>query len=189
MLLGKRPRPPIRRTTSMTGITVDLANVDAPETPSSDDITHNHQMIGDPHHALVGPEEACLNYYNNYYDISGFDGNVNGLYDQRFLAAMVSPRNNQRTSSGSNFLETAHFLRTCGLCKRRLAPGKDIYMYRGDTAFCSLECREQQMKNDERKEKSLVMASKKEDRHASPSTATSSSKAAASRKSVTLAVA
>ncbi|KAK4264892.1 hypothetical protein QN277_026011 [Acacia crassicarpa] len=45
-----------------------------------------------------------------------------------------------------------HFLRTCRLCHRRLAAGRDIYMYRGDTAFCSFECREEQMKEDERKD-------------------------------------
>ena len=45
-----------------------------------------------------------------------------------------------------------------------------LVVRRGDTAFCSLECREQQMKQDERKEKLNVVAttSKKEDRgHAS----------------------
>ncbi|KAI4383492.1 hypothetical protein MLD38_009325 [Melastoma candidum] len=45
----------------------------------------------------------------------------------------------------------AHFLEACGLCKRRLFPGRDIYMLRGDTAFCSLECREQMMKQEKRK--------------------------------------
>lgn len=47
---------------------------------------------------------------------------------------------------------------------------------RGDTAFCSLECREQQMKQDERKEKYSGMASKKEDHrhHASAQTAAAS---------------
>lgn len=29
---------------------------------------------------------------------------------------------------------------------------------RGDTAFCSIECREQQMKHDERKNKCLMVA-------------------------------
>ncbi|XP_059645086.1 FCS-Like Zinc finger 6 [Cornus florida] len=79
-------------------------------------------------------------------------------YDHRPMAT-VSPRYHGRTSAGdhthteTSTTTTAHFLRTCGLCKRRLATGRDIYMYRGDTAFCSLECREQQMKLDERKEK------------------------------------
>ena len=33
---------------------------------------------------------------------------------------------------------------------------------RGDSAFCSLECRQQQMNEDERKEKKLSLASKKQ---------------------------
>lgn len=53
-------------------------------------------------------------------------------------------------------------------------------------AFCSQECREQQMKQDARKEKGNVMiASKNEDRRASASTKSSKS----SRKSETLAAA
>ncbi|XP_038689421.1 FCS-Like Zinc finger 6-like [Tripterygium wilfordii] len=125
MLLGKRPRPPMRRTTSMTGINVDLPNNVERQEPSSD---HG-------------------------------DGAYMGLM------AMVSPRVNLQRRNSSDFAETSHFLRTCGLCKRRLTPGRDIYMYRGDTAFCSLECREQQMKQDERKETSG---------HASPSTSNKS---------------
>lgn len=30
----------------------------------------------------------------------------------------------------SDFVDTPHFLRACALCKGRLAPGRDIYMYR-----------------------------------------------------------
>ncbi|KAJ6802430.1 protein MARD1-like [Iris pallida] len=49
----------------------------------------------------------------------------------------------------------AAFLRACGLCKCRLGPGRETFIYRGDAAFCSLECREKQMHHDERKEKCL----------------------------------
>lgn len=45
----------------------------------------------------------------------------------------------------------AAFLRACGLCKCRLGPGRETFIYRGDAAFCSLECREKQMHQDERK--------------------------------------
>ncbi|KAI3462048.1 hypothetical protein Pfo_018711 [Paulownia fortunei] len=79
-------------------------------------------------------------------------GEFNG-YDH-----MLSPRYFRKNSSGDAHVETADFLRSCGLCNRRLAPGRDIYMYRGDTAFCSLECREQQMKQDERKERRATAA-------------------------------
>lgn len=45
------------------------------------------------------------------------------------------------------------FLSACYLCRRQLSHGKDIYMYRGDRAFCSVECRYQQMMSDEKKKK------------------------------------
>lgn len=83
------------------------------------------------------------------------------LVDVRYSAAataMVSPRRPRR-NSGDFQLETAHFLKACGLCNRRLRPGKDIYMYRGEIAFCSSECRQQQMALDERKEKKCSTAS------------------------------
>ncbi|CAK9174262.1 unnamed protein product [Ilex paraguariensis] len=121
MLLGKRQRPPIKRTTSMTEFSLDLSS-------------NCEAQPSDPH-----------------------DPSKKGI-DQRFLAAAgVSPRIHRRNSA--DHIETAHFLRACFLCKRRLVPGRDIYMYRGDSAFCSLECRQQQMNQDERKDK-CSMASK-----------------------------
>ncbi|KAL5556371.1 hypothetical protein UlMin_038607 [Ulmus minor] len=154
-MLGKRPRPPIKRTTSMTGITVDLTNEGEGE-PFD---------LLDHHHGVAPPPPPAL----------GVD------YQNPQLLSMISPRNHRRNSG--DFVETAHFLRTCGLCRRRLASGRDIYMYKGDTAFCSLECREKQMKQDERKEKCLA---KNLD---TTSTSTSTSKASSGTKSQTVAAA
>uniref|UniRef100_A0ACD5UV12 Uncharacterized protein n=1 Tax=Avena sativa TaxID=4498 RepID=A0ACD5UV12_AVESA len=36
----------------------------------------------------------------------------------------------------------------CALCSKRLARDSDVFMYRGDTPFCSEECREEQMQLD-----------------------------------------
>ncbi|KZV37552.1 hypothetical protein F511_42892 [Dorcoceras hygrometricum] len=44
------------------------------------------------------------------------------------------------------------FLSSCDMCKKELH-GKDIYMYRGEKAFCSTECRYRQIVIDERQEK------------------------------------
>ncbi|KAL9410282.1 hypothetical protein AB3S75_044112 [Citrus x aurantiifolia] len=41
------------------------------------------------------------------------------------------------------------FLQHCFLCKQTLLPGKDIYMYKGDRGFCSVECRCRQIFMDE----------------------------------------
>ncbi|KAL0546190.1 hypothetical protein IC582_016096 [Cucumis melo] len=71
---------------------------------------------------------------------------------------MLSPRNFRRHSV--DLQENANFLRACSLCSRPLVPGRDIYMYRGDRGFCSDECRQKQMKQDERMEK-CSLATKK----------------------------
>ncbi|KAG0480207.1 hypothetical protein HPP92_011065 [Vanilla planifolia] len=44
------------------------------------------------------------------------------------------------------------FLSCCYLCRKRLH-GRDVYMYRGEKAFCSIECRYQQIVSDECMEK------------------------------------
>ncbi|KAE8666826.1 Bifunctional inhibitor/lipid-transfer protein/seed storage 2S albumin superfamily protein [Hibiscus syriacus] len=139
MMAGKRPRPrpPMKRTTSLTDITFDLntGNVEAPPSDPHNPFKSHLKQGADP-------------------QIQGSGG---GGLDQRLMAT-VSPRIHRRHLS--DFMETPHFLRSCGLCRRRLVPGRDIYMYRGDSAFCSLECRQQQMNQDEKKEKCSVPSKK-----------------------------
>uniref|UniRef100_A0A5B6ZW98 FLZ-type domain-containing protein n=1 Tax=Davidia involucrata TaxID=16924 RepID=A0A5B6ZW98_DAVIN len=45
------------------------------------------------------------------------------------------------------------FLSFCYTCKKNLGQGKDIYMYRGEKAFCSSECRYKEMMLEEGMEK------------------------------------
>ncbi|XP_022730532.1 uncharacterized protein LOC111285375 [Durio zibethinus] len=54
---------------------------------------------------------------------------------------------------------TSDFLSSCHLCRKKLH-GKDIYMYRGEKAFCSPECRSTQIMMDERKEQCRSEASR-----------------------------
>ncbi|KOM41672.1 hypothetical protein LR48_Vigan04g187000 [Vigna angularis] len=139
MLLGKRPRPPMKRTTSMSEITFDLNT-------TLDDDDQNNPVKGG-----LGPDP-----WTKHPPPVG----SNGL-DQSRVWALVSPRNHRRHSEDS--AHTPEFLRVCFLCKRRLVPGRDIYMYKGDSAFCSSECREKQMKQDERKDNNKCgVASKKQ---------------------------
>ncbi|XP_071742087.1 FCS-Like Zinc finger 14-like [Rutidosis leptorrhynchoides] len=53
---------------------------------------------------------------------------------------------------GMMVLEDVDFLSSCNLCKKKLH-GLDIFMYRGEKAFCSEECRYKQISVDENKEK------------------------------------
>ncbi|XP_020586375.1 uncharacterized protein LOC110028739 [Phalaenopsis equestris] len=51
------------------------------------------------------------------------------------------------SAAGEGF-PVADFLSCCYLCRKRLH-GKDIYMYRGEKAFCSMDCRYQQIVSEE----------------------------------------
>ncbi|KAF5472376.1 hypothetical protein F2P56_009098 [Juglans regia] len=69
----------------------------------------------------------------------------------------------------------SHFLEACFLCRKPLGLNSDIFMYRGNTPFCSKECRHEQIEIDEAKEKKSWKLS--------PSSASSSNRTA--RKSDT----
>ncbi|KAJ4884688.1 hypothetical protein Rs2_34781 [Raphanus sativus] len=131
MLLGKRRRPPINRTTSLSEIKFDL------NLPGESEVSSTQQSPSQ--NPMVEP------YVSN--------GQLVAAAVDRRLLAMVSPRGNLRRHS-VDFSDAGHFLRSCSLCERLLVPGRDIYMYRGDTAFCSLDCRQQQIAQDERNDKS-----------------------------------
>ncbi|GMH03576.1 hypothetical protein Nepgr_005415 [Nepenthes gracilis] len=61
------------------------------------------------------------------------------------------------------------FLSSCHLCGTALH-GKDIFMYRGEKAFCSAECRQMQIAADERKEQCRSEASRSVEGSSSPYT-------------------
>ncbi|XP_061982722.1 uncharacterized protein LOC133702399 [Populus nigra] len=44
------------------------------------------------------------------------------------------------------------YLKSCYLCNKILSLDKDVYMYRGDQGFCSIECRNRQIVLDEMRE-------------------------------------
>ncbi|CAL9196183.1 unnamed protein product, partial [Musa hybrid cultivar] len=159
MLLEKRPRPPMRRTTSSTEFASSvLFDVEAPQ-----------------------PFDQVAIAVRHLESRWGADWRTTW-----YTGSMLSPRGGVHRRSSGDF--AAPFLRACGLCNRGLGPGRDAYMYRyfhsvtnllrykprllgfcrqfpiprdlslhahvrlsccrGDIAFCSLECRQQQMNLD-----------------------------------------
>lgn len=78
--------------------------------------------------------------------------------------------------------EVPHFLRSCFLCHKPLDNNNDIFMYRGDTPFCSQECRQEQIEMDEGSEKKWNLSSSKR------STTKSGNKSSASSKVLQIAV-
>ncbi|KAI3920636.1 hypothetical protein MKW92_020997 [Papaver armeniacum] len=64
--------------------------------------------------------------------------------------------------------ESSNFLKACGLCRKKLSPEKNIYMYRGDQAFCSDDCRcrkiliEELLMEEVEEETTMELVTKKE---------------------------
>ncbi|EXC26747.1 hypothetical protein L484_023363 [Morus notabilis] len=75
-------------------------------------------------------------------------------------SSSFSPRSGGARFYDARFEEhLPHFLEACFLCKKPLADNKDIFMYRGDTPFCSEACRAEQIEIDEAKEKNMNLSS------------------------------
>ncbi|PUZ51380.1 hypothetical protein GQ55_6G180300 [Panicum hallii var. hallii] len=156
MMLGKRSGRPaparqhMRRTTSMTEFAPPDALPGVLEEELEDEEAelqllpaHAEGEAEDPYGWAVGGAAA------------GGRADWLAAYSARAAPARAGLRRNSADFSAA---ETAAFLRACGLCNRRLGPGRDTFMYRGDTAFCSLECRQQHITIEEWKEKSASAA-------------------------------
>ncbi|KAK9139318.1 hypothetical protein Scep_008999 [Stephania cephalantha] len=101
----------------------------------------------------------------------------------KIINTKTKPSSSSSSSSSYNYcyssspLPAINFLDSCYLCQKPLLLNKDIFMYRGDRAFCSEECRCRHICMDDeeslRREKCSMLATMK----------TSSSSASASRAS------
>ncbi|POO03122.1 Zf-FLZ domain containing protein [Trema orientale] len=123
---------------------------------------------------------------------AGFSGNHHPFYSRPLCYSRKSSfRSLSMSSSTSSFSPRSgrfydarfeehqpHFLEACFLCKKPLGDNRDIFMYRGDTPFCSEECRAEQIEIDEAKEKnwnlSSMKALRKKDQRKSSSSSSSS---------------
>lgn len=143
MVLGKRQS--IRRTTSMTEFAADSVASDAEAIQMHPDQDHLGGLIN------------CLPVHNRSAGAADWLGAR--YQESHYLAPTPQGVGHRRNSADFAAVEAAHFLRECGLCKRLLGPGRDIFMYRGE-AFCSVECRQQHMKHDEPKEKCFLASIK-----------------------------
>ncbi|KAF5203247.1 Fcs-like zinc finger [Thalictrum thalictroides] len=119
------------------------------ETPSSPQViigclSASEMELSEDYTCVIshGPNPKTIHIFGdciveNCCEIVGFSG----LKESGF-SADCSPRSSE------------DFLSFCYNCKKKLGEGKDIYMYRGEKAFCSRECRYQEILFDEGMEKS-----------------------------------
>ncbi|XP_027337740.1 FCS-Like Zinc finger 17-like [Abrus precatorius] len=108
------------------------------------------------HFKLESQEEKQLNKRRKH--VNSFDSTTMDV-GLRLLPQITSSKSTSnvlvksamRKPNQTNPLDFC-FLQTCNLCNKQLSPDKDIYMYRGDQGFCSIECRNRQIVLDEMRE-------------------------------------
>ncbi|KAG7024487.1 Protein MARD1 [Cucurbita argyrosperma subsp. argyrosperma] len=66
---------------------------------------------------------------------------------------MGSPLSVRSSLDNPSPCQPIDFLSFCYFCNKKLESGKDIYIYRGEKAFCSADCRHQEIVNEEEFEK------------------------------------
>ncbi|XP_020582491.1 uncharacterized protein LOC110026058 [Phalaenopsis equestris] len=69
-----------------------------------------------------------------------------------FSSAMKKKKKKKKKKPVLKHLSADHFLKFCCACSKELSLQNEVYMYRRDQGFCSVECRYQQILEDERKE-------------------------------------
>ncbi|XP_040376780.1 FCS-Like Zinc finger 1-like [Oryza brachyantha] len=67
-------------------------------------------------------------------------------------SVILRPTVSGRDVGGGGELRRHHYLDACFRCRRMLAGNEDIFMYRGDTPFCSEDCRQRQIDADDASE-------------------------------------
>ncbi|GJN08873.1 hypothetical protein PR202_ga26833 [Eleusine coracana subsp. coracana] len=82
------------------------------------------------------------------------------------------------SSSNSNCHENGRtfvgleFLKCCFCCHKKLGADMDVFVYKGEHAFCSAECRSRHIAKEERREMEILVRKRRDafhSRHAGPS--------------------
>lgn len=97
------------------------------------------------------PENRHNYWLNQHGHEEGSFCSSSSMGESIFYYANRSPPNSNYNVINDNHTcpPMEDILKCCFFCKCHLGVGKDIFMYRGDRAFCSVECRYQQIVKDE----------------------------------------
>lgn len=116
----------MRRTTSLTEFAV-------PEHVLADVAEEEDEELQLPTHAEEEEKEGPYGWAVG----AGIGPDWLAAYRARAAPALLGLRRNSADFSAA---ETAAFLRACGLCNRRLGPGRDTFMYRFVGCFFFSPC-------------------------------------------------
>ncbi|KAI5068368.1 hypothetical protein GOP47_0016713 [Adiantum capillus-veneris] len=120
-------------------------------TPAGDHAVHKLPSAGGRQCSVGLP---AARYERSHVMAIRKNGDEKGARKSSIFCSAFSPPKDCVMEEIAGHRSFADFMGTCFLCQRPLGSGIDIYMYRGDRAFCSNECRYQHIVEDELSERS-----------------------------------
>ncbi|KAL9666567.1 hypothetical protein QQ045_000902 [Rhodiola kirilowii] len=172
---GKQQRAPIRMVTFAPHLNVQIPTTPLPSSPPSPDessyspsdfgIKTRNQLLNSPNYQTRKPpvttsrlSVAEMELSEDYTRVisHGLNPITTHIFDNCVIKSFPGAGGSSFTSAKTkmNFSPVAvnylsdNFLSHCYTCKRSLSHKKDIYIYRGEKAFCSQACRAEEMLKD-----------------------------------------
>lgn len=142
---------------------------------------HNQPFMGQK----VGVVAPLMVRRNSLRNISSFSSPVSSSTS----SSVFSPRSGRFFDARFEESHSPHFLEACFLCRKPLGGNRDIFMYRGDTPFCSEECRQEQIEIDEAAEKKRNLKAfriKKDSKNSASKSSSSSSSSPAKNQNYSI---
>ncbi|CAL9144069.1 unnamed protein product [Musa hybrid cultivar] len=161
------PPPPPPPTSQSSSISPMRSSGESLHSPTEFGIkTRNSQlalfpgMLSSPPRFFTGrlpPPEMELSEDYTRVILHGPNPRTTHIFDNCIIESctngFATPMSERRSSSDRPGYAVDDFLSFCYGCKKKFGSGEDIYMYRGEKAFCSHECRHHEMLLDEGKDK------------------------------------
>ncbi|KFK26293.1 hypothetical protein AALP_AA8G229200 [Arabis alpina] len=120
---------------------------------SSDEEDEEMFVMDEEDYTLVtchnGPSGSCS---TRVYDRDGFECFTSKVNEDQHRERLFMVDVGMESPESSPEFQGLGFLSSCYLCRKKLH-GHDIFIYRGEKAFCSSECRSSHIANDERKKR------------------------------------
>lgn len=136
-----------------SGVIFEIVSLSADDCPTKTRVL-SHSKFGAEGYPRIGSDNAFSSEDEMEMEMSedytciithGPNPKTTHIYGDQVLECHKNEDNKEKSIES----ELDYFLSVCNFCNKKLAAGKDIYMYRGEKAFCSAECRSEEMAIDE----------------------------------------
>ncbi|KAJ4890601.1 hypothetical protein Rs2_30349 [Raphanus sativus] len=126
-----------------SGVIFEIGSFSADDCPTKTRVL-SHSKFGSDN-AFSSEDEMEMSEDYTCIITHGPNPKTTHIYGDQVLECHKNEDNKEKSIES----ELDYFLSVCNFCNKKLVVGEDIYMYRGEKAFCSAECRSEEMAIDD----------------------------------------